>query len=435
MTVDDCQRGALQVAPARAVELALVEGALRTVFQPIVDLRTDEVVGYEALTRGPATAGVESPDALFAAARSCRRLAELDWACRCQAFRTAASAQLRPPHRLFVNAEPQVLDTACPDHLLRDWVAAHRRLSVVIEVTERHLCAAPGDLLRVAATLHELGWEVALDDVGANDAGVALLPVLRPDIVKLDMALLAPRLSRAQRQVLSAVEAYVARSGARVVAEGVETEQHRRRATELGADWGQGWLLGRPGPLVPVGATSAGKPTRVGPGPGADPRVRTDPFRLLALAQDRRGQAPTRSDEAQVAVMVAEACRAALEVSRGSLVVVVLGRTALHPPGLAELLERLRDVCALVVLLTGAPQAERAAVVRTTVLDDVDPLRSDAAVVLLSPERALAFHARRGPDGSWTARRTTDAHEVGEAARSMLTRAHPVEQEAVLTLP
>ena len=71
--------------------------------------------------------------------------------------------------------QPQTIGTACPEHLLRDWVAAHRRLRVVVEVTERDLCDAPGDLLRVAATLHELGWDIALDDVGANDAGVALL--------------------------------------------------------------------------------------------------------------------------------------------------------------------------------------------------------------------------------------------------------------------
>ena len=99
-----------------------------------------------------------------------------------------------------------------------------------------------------------------------------------------------------------------------------------------------------------------------------------------------------------------------------------------------ELLARLRDVCALVVLLAGEQPAGPGPVVRTTVLDDSDPLRSDAAVVLLSPERALAFHARQGPDGSWTARRTTDAHLVGESARTLLTRAAPVARDAVLTL-
>ena len=415
------------------VDLALAEGGLRTLFQPIVDLATDEVVGYEALSRGPAGSRIEGSDALFQAARAMGRLADLDWACRCQAFRTAAAGHLGPPQRLFVNAEPQVLGSACPQHLLRDWVSAHRRLRVVVEVTERYLCDAPGELLRVAATLHELGWEVALDDVGANDAGVALLPVLRPDVVKLDMALLAPRPTRLQRQVLRAVEAYVSASGASVVAEGIETEEHRERAVALGADWGQGWLLGRPEPLAEQRAGGPSyKPVRAREREGADPRVRSDPYALLAAAQERRCQGDHALVEEQVVAEVGQACEDALALSGGSLLLVALGRAELAPAGLRALLGRLRDVCALVVLLTGDRDARPHPSVRTTALDDADPLRSDAAVAVLSPERALAFHARQSRDGAWSARRTTDGEEVGELARALLTRAAPVLTPAVV---
>jgi len=422
---------ALALAPtaaARAVDLALAEGGLRTVFQPIVDLATDEVVGWEALTRGPDAGGLQSPDALFAAARACRRLAELDWACRCAAFRSATDAQVRPPTRLFVNAEPQTLGTACPHHLLPDWVSAHRRLRVVVEVTERDLCNAPGDLLRVAATLHELGWEVALDDVGANDAGVALLPVLRPDVVKLDMRLLAPRPGSAERRVLRAVQAYAAASGAHVVAEGIETRADRRRAVALGADWGQGWLLGRPGPLAPLDdeaapAARGRKPPRVQALEGADPRVRVDPYALLDQAQRRSGHRAESLSEREVVEAVAAACRAGLTLSGGSLVLVILGRSELAPDGLRALLAELQEVCALVALLTGEIDLRRPPVVRTTVLEPGDPLRRDVAVVLLGPERALAVLARQDHCGAWTARRTDDPVEVGEAARALLTRA------------
>ena len=435
MTLDDCLATAPRHDVERAVDLALAEGGLRTVFQPIVDLRTRDEVGFEALTRGPRRTAYERPDLLFAAARSARRLAELDWACRCQAFRTAADADLRPPTRVFVNAEPQTIGTACPEHLLRDWVSAHRRLRVVVEVTERDLCDAPGDLLRVAATLHELGWEVALDDVGANDAGVALLPVLRPDVVKLDMGLLTPRLSRGQLAVLRAVEAYVGATGASVVAEGIETEAHLARALSLGADWGQGWLLGRPEPLPPAARTGAvRKPPRVEARPGVDARVRTDPYRLLAAAQDRRDEPGTRVATEDLLAEVQDVGEAALALSGGSLVLVVLGSSLTVPVGLPSLLARLRDVCALVVLLTHEDAESSCPAVRTTVLDEGDPLREDAAVVVLSPERALALHARASPDGGWTCRRTTDPHEVGESARMLLTRAAAVERHQVLTL-
>jgi EAL domain-containing protein (putative c-di-GMP-specific phosphodiesterase class I) len=407
----------------RVIDLALAEGGLRTLFQPIVQLSTGSPVGWEALSRGPSE--LEDPQALFAAARETLRLAELDWACRCGAFRAAAQSRLQPPARLFVNAEPQVLGTACPRHLLPDWVAAHRRLRVVVEVTERYLGDDPGELLRVAATLHELGWEVALDDVGADDAGVALLPVLRPDIVKLDKGLLTPRPGRVQRRVLKAVAAYVAGSGAPVVAEGIEHEDHRRRALELGADWGQGWLFGRPAPLParPPGATSS-RPARAQAREGADPRVRTDPFQLLAAG----GREATPTTGAAVVAQVRRACTDALTLSSGSLVVVSLGHAALAPADLVPLLTRLQHVCSLVVLLAGEPGLVPEGAVRTTVLADGDPLGADAAVVLLSPERALAFHARQGRDGAWTARSTRDEHEVGECLRSLLTRTAALER-------
>ena len=435
MTLDDCRAPVPRHDVERVVDLALAEGGLRTLFQPIVDLRTREQVGFEALTRGPRSSEYERPDLLFAAARATRRLSELDWACRCQAFRTASHAELRPPTRVFVNAEPQTIGTACPDHLLPDWVSAHRRLRVVVEVTERDLCDAPGDLLRVAATLHELGWEVALDDVGVNDAGVALLPVLRPDVVKLDMGLLAPRLSRGQRVVLRAVESYVAATGAAVVAEGIESPAHLERARALGADWGQGWMLGRPGPLPPtVPAGAVGKPPRVQAHPGVDARVRADPYRLLAAAQDRGGQSARVLTEDALLAEVRSACEVALGLSGGSLALVVLGSSVDVPAGLPPLLARLRDVCALVVLLTHERAEASCPAVRTTVLDDGDPLRQDVAVVLLSPERALALHARRGPDGRWACRRTADPHEVGESARMLLTRAAAVARGIVLAL-
>ena len=420
MTQDD-EQGSQLVAPDDVVDLALAEDGVRTLFQPIVDLRSGQPVGWEALSRGPV--GMEDPQVLFAAARASSRLAELDWTCRCMAFR-AAQSRLQPPARLFVNAEPQVLGTACPAHLLPDWVAAHRRLRVVVEVTERYLCDAPGDLLRVAATLHELGWEVALDDVGANDAGVALLPVLRPEIVKLDKALLTPRPGPDQRRVLQAVRAYVATSGASVVAEGIEHEDHRRRAVELGADWGQGWLFGRPGPLPASPADRVRpRPLRAQAREGADPRVRTDPFSFLA---GRRTGTPTT--EAGVVAELRRACVDALTLSGSSLVVVSLGRAALAPADVVPLLSRLRDACALVVVLAGEPGLVPDPAVRTTVLADGDPLRADGSVVLLAPERASAFHARQAADGSWTARRTSDPQEVGECLRSLLARTAPLQR-------
>lgn len=192
-------RRSLDDAPAGAtLDLALAEG-VRTVFQPIVALDTATTVAYEALSRGPVDTLLESPDALFAAARSASRVIELDWTCRCAAFRAAFESGLRAPTRLFVNTEPLAVGAGCPTHLVADWMLAYRELDIVVELTERFLLDAPAELLRVRGTLEELGWELALDDVGAGDAGVALLPVLKPGVVKLDRSLLAATPDRAQR--------------------------------------------------------------------------------------------------------------------------------------------------------------------------------------------------------------------------------------------
>jgi EAL domain-containing protein (putative c-di-GMP-specific phosphodiesterase class I) len=92
----------------------MASGQIRSVYQPIVDLRSGHTVGYEALARGPRGSALESPTALFAAARAEGRLDELDWTCRAGALAGAMDGGLRPPAALFVNGEPEVFSTQCP---------------------------------------------------------------------------------------------------------------------------------------------------------------------------------------------------------------------------------------------------------------------------------------------------------------------------------
>ena len=107
---------AVSVAPEVAGELArIIDGrAVRAVFQPLIDLASGDVVGFEALARGPAGSMLESPGALFEAAYGVGRVAELDWVCRAAAFQAAARAELDPALRLFVNCEPASLGWPAP---------------------------------------------------------------------------------------------------------------------------------------------------------------------------------------------------------------------------------------------------------------------------------------------------------------------------------
>jgi EAL domain-containing protein (putative c-di-GMP-specific phosphodiesterase class I) len=245
-------QAATPVAPEVAGELDRIVGdrAVRAVFQPLVDLDSGDVVAYEALARGPAGSPLESPAALFEAAYGSGQVAELDWVCRAAAFEAAAGAGLDPGLRLFVNCEPASLGVACPDDLWPVVDVAERRLRVVMEVSERALARDPAGLLAAVARARALGWGVALDDVGAEPAGLAVLPFVRPDAIKLDLRLVQGRSSAEEARIVNAVRAQAEATGARILAEGVETRRHAEVAQAMGATVGQGWLYGRPGGLL-----------------------------------------------------------------------------------------------------------------------------------------------------------------------------------------
>ena len=92
----------------------LALGGLRALYQPIVELETATVVGYEALARGPEGSELQRPDLLFQAARREGRLGELAWRCRQVAYEGALDAGLKPPTALFVNIEPETLSIPAP---------------------------------------------------------------------------------------------------------------------------------------------------------------------------------------------------------------------------------------------------------------------------------------------------------------------------------
>jgi EAL domain-containing protein (putative c-di-GMP-specific phosphodiesterase class I) len=405
---------------AALLDDALRPARLRMLFQPIVDLATGALVGHEALVRGPRGSVLEQPQDLFAAARAANRLTQLDWACRCAAFRHALDRGAGRGWRLFVNAEPQVLGTACPDGLVGDWVRAHRRLDVVVEVTERYLMQRPADLVRVLGTLRELRWEIALDDAGANDAGVALLPVLQPDIVKLDATLLHERLGRERRATLRAIVGYTERTGALLLAEGIETEAHRARAAALGARWGQGYLFGRPAPLDqqsthsldPLPRLASALPIEALPGVG--------PFDLLD------GATPMVLAPADwLAAQVMSFCDVATRAPHAGVLLLSLGEPGVVPPGAFRVLDALSDVCALVAVLAVEPPTRRPGTVRVTELAATDPWADQYAAVVLGPRTVRALVARRSPDGRYEAALTEHPDEVAALARLLLLRIDP----------
>ncbi|MEV4278550.1 EAL domain-containing protein [Actinoplanes xinjiangensis] len=233
---------------AAAVAALLRDRSVVPLFQPIVDLKTGAVVGVEALARGPAGGPLERPDQLFAAAHRTGQLGAVDLLCAERALECALEAPDVPP-LVFVNAEPAVLDQPISPRLL-ELLVSGLPFRVVLEYTERALSTVPAGLLRIAGLAHAMGNGIALDDVGADPMSLAFLPFVEPDVIKLDMHLLRHPSAPATVEVCTAVTAAAARSGAMIVAEGIETAADVATALALGAHWGQGWHFGRPAHLA-----------------------------------------------------------------------------------------------------------------------------------------------------------------------------------------
>ncbi|RFU21359.1 EAL domain-containing protein [Geodermatophilus marinus] len=214
---------------------------LTLVFQPVVDLAGARVAGYEALSRFPGTAG---PDVWFAAAADLGLAAELE----ALAIAKALAAVPRLPEDTFltVNVSPHLLGSGP----VQDALDRRRDLScVVIELTE-HAPAGDLDLVRcLSDQLRARGALVALDDAGAGYAGLQAMTVLRPQLVKLDRALVSGVDTDPVRSALAElVGEFAGRIDAWLLAEGVETAGELATFARLGVPLAQGWLLGRPAP-------------------------------------------------------------------------------------------------------------------------------------------------------------------------------------------
>ncbi len=414
----------------------LLDGGVRSVFQPIVELDSGRVVAYEALARGPA-GPLERPDAMFAAARAAGRLPELDAACRAAAFRGAVEHGLLAPTTLFVNVEPEVLDTAPLTDLLAIAGTAPRELRIVLEVTERSLAARPAELLHTVERVRRLGWGIALDDVGVDPMSLSFMPLLRPDVVKLDLRLVQGRPGPEVAQVMNAVNAYAESTGALLLAEGIETEAHLATARSLGATLGQGWLFGRPAP-GPATDHPAGELVLPAPEPPATVDGIGSPFGCLPpgtrLRQSSKSLLVELSKQLErEAVRVGETCVVAATFQEARHVTASTGQRY------AELAAATGFVCAVGEGLDAEPLPG----VRGATLDPADPVRDEWDVVVLGPHFAAALLARdlgsAGPDmdRQFEYALTYERSTVVQAARALLSRiaARPTAPVSAALLP
>jgi EAL domain-containing protein (putative c-di-GMP-specific phosphodiesterase class I) len=244
------------------LEKILLEQTVTTVFEPIVALASNAVLGYEALSRGPSGTGLETPMALFGTAELFDREYELDSLCRRRALSNArgiASDQL-----LFLN----ILPTCIQDP---DFQAAHVRetlaelglgpRNLVLEISERQAISNFPIFREAIDQFSGLGFRIALDDTGSGFSSLEAALELQPDFLKIDMSLVRSIEDSPEKQeVLRGLQSLSAKMGSQVIAEGIETAQELAVIRSLGIEFGQGFYLGR------GGATPSGTPRPLTPG-------------------------------------------------------------------------------------------------------------------------------------------------------------------------
>lgn len=214
-------------------------------YQPIVRASDGSSYGYEALLR-TREASLPHPGAVIDAARRLGRMNDLGRAVR----QAAVGPWLGPSDRghLFVNLLATDLDD--PTLLSADSPLAAIASHVVLEITERTALDEIHDVPRKVARLRELGYRIAIDDLGAGYSGLTSFVQLEPEVAKLDMSLVqGVAESPTKRRIVRSVRELCSEMGILVVAEGIERAEDHRVLVDLGCDLLQGYLFGRPAPL------------------------------------------------------------------------------------------------------------------------------------------------------------------------------------------
>jgi EAL domain-containing protein (putative c-di-GMP-specific phosphodiesterase class I) len=418
-------RHATPAAGQRGDSLAsiLARDATRAVFQPIVELDTAAVVGVEALARGPAGSPLARPGALFDAARAGDLVAELDWTCRATAFGAALDGGLGQDSTLFVNVEPDALDAPCPARHRQIYESARARLRVVAEITERALAARPAELMAAVAGAREQGFGIALDDIGADRRSLALMPLLRPDVLKLDLRLVQQRPTREGAEIVHAVAAQAERTGAAVLAEGIESAEHVVTARSLGATLGQGWHFGRPSPLQEaVAGSDPGGALPLAPSPRPSGRT---PFEIVASAKG------ARNGTGELLLATSRELEQQAEALGETAIVLARFQDASRVDrDTWRLYERLADRLAFVGVLGAGVDGASASSVRGAEPAPGDSAEGEWDLTVLDPHFAATLAAREAGYRGDGARRfdyaiTHDRELAIECARSLMARIAP----------
>jgi diguanylate cyclase (GGDEF)-like protein len=228
--------------------------AIVSFFQPIVSLQTATILGWEALTRGPANHYFYPPNVLFPFAETTGFLYQLEKIARESAVTSVSKLGFPANNKLFININPEILND--PEFVGGQTRALLNSLNIspaniVIEITER-TCIKDFHIFRKTLTHYRnQGYLIAIDDAGAGYSSLQSIAEIKPDYIKIDLSLVRDIHNSPVKQTL--LETFVNFSqkiNSYLIAEGVEKAEELETLIKLGVNYGQGFLLAKPNNIL-----------------------------------------------------------------------------------------------------------------------------------------------------------------------------------------
>lgn len=217
-------------------------------FQPIIQMSDGQVLGYEGLIRGPSDSPLHSPINLFQAAAEHNLSVSVEHLCRRIVLEQFKALNL--PGKLFLNVSPECLlqrDARHGDTLNYIHELGINPESVIIELTEYQPTHDYALLHEAVLHYRQMGFEIAIDDLGEGFSSLRLWSELQPEFVKIDMHFIhGIDKDAVKQQFVRSIQGIAEKSGSRVVAEGIETQAELITLRDLGVACGQGYHIAKP---------------------------------------------------------------------------------------------------------------------------------------------------------------------------------------------
>ena len=220
------------------------------VFQPIVSLIDAEIIGYEALSRGPKGSALEQPLEMFGAAEEFGLLWELEYLCRAKSLERAK--EILPLKMLFINVDPKIVNDprfqkGHTREIMHEFCA--NTGNVIFEITEKTAIDDYKSFCRILDNYISQGYKIAIDDTGSGYSGLRTIAETRPNFIKIDMELIRNIDKDSLKQaMLKALHDFSLSTGSKIIAEGIETKEELATLIKLGIPYGQGFFLQKPHP-------------------------------------------------------------------------------------------------------------------------------------------------------------------------------------------